>query len=157
MFLILKNKKQGHFKNRILNKIIHIELLIFMFTENREMNEFRLYITNFTYVGSINGGDVLCYRDTDPGYPNVIQQKTCNVPARTFAFVNRRPDDTAIIELCHIEIIGKMYFISEKVICCSFYHTTYMKAHCFFFFFNGRFIRRCYFCIRPPKVIYTSF
>ncbi|CAC5396107.1 unnamed protein product [Mytilus coruscus] len=76
--------------------------------KNKEMYRFRLYFSNLTYVGSED--DVLCYIYSDSGYPNVIQQKTCNIPTKTFFFVNRRSASTAVVELCYIEIFDNLAF-----------------------------------------------
>ncbi|XP_052059394.1 receptor-type tyrosine-protein phosphatase mu-like isoform X2 [Mytilus californianus] len=75
--------------------------------KNSNMDGFRLYFTNGTYVGSMNSGEVLCYRESEHAHPNVTQEKTCHLPATWFFFFNRRHGVTkAVVELCYIEVYG---------------------------------------------------
>ncbi|CAC5385841.1 unnamed protein product [Mytilus coruscus] len=70
------------------------------------MDAFRLYLTNGSIVGDKSRTEVLCYRESDPAVPHIIQNVPCNMTAKRVFFFNRRNTKTAVVELCYIAIHG---------------------------------------------------
>ncbi|CAC5406999.1 unnamed protein product [Mytilus coruscus] len=70
------------------------------------MDNFSLILTNGSTV--YDESAVLCYKDSKPGIPHITQERACNIPAKQFFFFNRRENTMAFVELCYIEIHGKM-------------------------------------------------
>ncbi|CAC5415244.1 unnamed protein product [Mytilus coruscus] len=72
------------------------------------MDNFSLILTNGSNV--YDESAVVCYKDAEPGLPNITQERACNMPAKQFFFFNRRETGTlAFVELCYIEIHGCWY------------------------------------------------
>ncbi|CAC5381245.1 Receptor-type tyrosine-protein phosphatase beta,Tyrosine-protein phosphatase non-receptor type 1,Receptor-type tyrosine-protein phosphatase R [Mytilus coruscus] len=71
------------------------------------MDNFSLVLTNGSTV--YDKLAVICYKDSEPGLPNITQDIACNMPAKQFFFFNKRETTYAYVELCYIEIHGCWY------------------------------------------------
>jgi hypothetical protein len=50
----------------------------------------------------------LCYHDQQDGNPNILQNITCNYPGRYVVIYNERFSPNAFLELCEVEVYGKI-------------------------------------------------
>ena len=71
---------------------------------------FYIYISDTFDEEQPNSGH-LCYHDQQTGYPNTLQNKTCNYPGRYVVIYSERyRPRVAILELCEVEVYGKINY-----------------------------------------------
>ena len=50
----------------------------------------------------------LCYHDQQNSYANTLQNITCDYPGRYVVIYNERDKSEAFLELCEVEVYGKI-------------------------------------------------
>jgi hypothetical protein len=73
------------------------------------LDGFYIYISDAFDEQQPNSGH-LCYHDQQAGRPNTLQNKTCNYPGRYVVIYNKRHRSDAILELCEVEVYGKINY-----------------------------------------------
>jgi hypothetical protein len=66
-----------------------------------------IYISDTFEEQHPNSGD-LCFHDQQNGYANTLQNITCYYPGRYVVIYNQRNSSNAFLELCEVEVYGKI-------------------------------------------------
>ena len=98
----------------IIEKLLKItQMLIFSYllyiVGADRFRGFHIYITD-TFDGEHPNRGHLCYHDQQTGYPSTLQNITCDYPGRYVVIYNERYRAHAIIELCEVEVYGKINY-----------------------------------------------
>ena len=96
----------------IIEKLLKItQMLIFSYllyiVGADRFRGFHIYITD-TFDGEHPNMGHLCYYDQQTGYPSALQNITFDYPGRYVVIYNERYRAHAIIELCEVEVYGKI-------------------------------------------------
>jgi len=97
----------------IIEKLLNItQMLIFgnllLIVGPDRLDGFYIYITD-TFDEQHPKRGHQCYHDQQTGYPNTLQNITCDYPGQYVVIYIERDRPSAILELCEVEVYGKIY------------------------------------------------
>jgi hypothetical protein len=81
--------------------------LLFIVGADR-LHGFYIYITDVFEEEHPNSGHQ-CHHHQQSGYPSTLQNITCDYPGRYVVIYNERGNSEAFLELCEVEVYGKIY------------------------------------------------
>ena len=73
------------------------------------LDGFYIYISDTFNAQQPNSGHQ-CYHDQQSGHPSTLQNITCDYPGRYMVIYNQRNSAVAILELCEVEVYGKINY-----------------------------------------------
>ena len=82
---------------------------LLLLLEEKRLDGFYIYISDTFNEHHPNRGR-LCYHDQQNGYANTLQNITCDYPGRYVVIYNKRHRPHAILELCEVEVYGKINY-----------------------------------------------
>ena len=96
----------------IMEKLLNItQMLIFsnllLIVGPDRLDGFYIYISDTFNEQQPNRGH-LCYHDQKTGYPNTLQNITCDYRGQYVVIYNKRDNLEAFLELCEVEVYGKI-------------------------------------------------
>ena len=71
------------------------------------LDGFHIYISDKFEEQHPNSGH-LCFHYQQDGYENTLQNITCDYPGRYVVIYNQRDRSEAFLELCEVEVYGKI-------------------------------------------------
>ena len=80
---------------------------LLLILEGARLDGFYIYISDTFDEQRPNSGH-LCFHDQQRGYPNTLQNITCDYPGRYVVIYNQRDRPEAFLELCEVEVYGKI-------------------------------------------------
>ena len=86
-------------------KLIFSYLLLIL--ESKRLDGFYIYISDTFHEQQPNRGHQ-CYHDKQDGYVNTLLNITCDYPGRYVVIYNQRDMSEAFLELCEVEVYGKI-------------------------------------------------
>ena len=87
----------------------YIECFLFSCLGPDRLDGFYIYISDTFNEKHPNSGHQ-CFHDNQDGYVNTFQNITCDYPGRYVVIYNQRFGSDAILELCEVEVHGKINY-----------------------------------------------